>query len=264
MEARKPIRVGIVIIGSLLWDRKREEWRARLKMSEKELVWAPIRYGRLSTGEDRKNKYTMTFCYSCYSEGTGTGTAYVVPARQEVSNLDQLYDEANALGVAEGFFKKEDLRFGAPVLGAKWKGFGAIGLWLRNPNDQQQEIADVLAAWPAFFARRLAASKAALSGYPSSERLPLTDAGFMNLTWPIGVQSGRPVEFDLLLATPNTPNLERGQHYAEPKAIAEAYRRSGSPRYFIDNAVHGIHTAEDPEIWKNMLAVPDVVFQPGA
>jgi len=43
------LNAGILIIGSLLWDEKRQEWRnARLDRRSQKTVAAPIRYGRLS------------------------------------------------------------------------------------------------------------------------------------------------------------------------------------------------------------------------
>ena len=68
-----PLNGGILIVGSLLWDERREGWRrSRLDMESAELVTAPIRYGRQS--ETRGNTYTMVF-----SRGCDTGKAMVVP-----------------------------------------------------------------------------------------------------------------------------------------------------------------------------------------
>lgn len=54
-----PLTVGILIIGSLLWDERRQAWRnARLDMASIEIVTAPIRYVRRS--ESRGNIPTLS------------------------------------------------------------------------------------------------------------------------------------------------------------------------------------------------------------
>ena len=82
----------------------------------------------------------------------------------------------------------------------------------------------------------------------------------MSLRWPVRVESTRPLDFDLLLATPNTPGLKAGEKYATPDEIAKSYLRSGDPLYFVDNVVNGIHTDDDAAIWHQMLDKSHVVF----
>jgi hypothetical protein len=76
------MRAGILIVGSLLWDpkREREAWRrSRLAIDRSVLVRVPIRYGRRS--ESRGNTFTMTICI-----GGGLGQAVVVPCRRTLAD----------------------------------------------------------------------------------------------------------------------------------------------------------------------------------
>src|SRR6478736_6100473 len=96
---------GILVIGSLFWDPDqgankgaREEWRKkRLNMDKKIHVFAPIRYGRLSTGKS----YTMVF--SKEVEGAKElGTAFIIPFRNNSVKWKGLLNQARYLSEAEG------------------------------------------------------------------------------------------------------------------------------------------------------------------
>src|SRR5271165_4553485 len=90
-----PLNAGILIIGSLLWDERRQAWRdSRLDMTSAQTVTAPIRYGRRS--ETRGNTYTMVFSRVCKA-GQGTVVRCVHP----VSSVDDLISEAEHLWAAE-------------------------------------------------------------------------------------------------------------------------------------------------------------------
>ena len=63
--ARTPLKLGILIVGSLIWDSSdvRGKWRAkRLNVTSRTLVSVPIRYGRRS--RSRGDSYTMVFSHS--------------------------------------------------------------------------------------------------------------------------------------------------------------------------------------------------------
>src|ERR1700722_16557381 len=91
------LSVGVLIIGSLLWDPEPERtaWRnRRLQMANSLPVAAPIRYGRKSTS--RGDTYTMVF-----SRGCPAGQAVVVPCASKVSRSEDLITEAEYLRAAE-------------------------------------------------------------------------------------------------------------------------------------------------------------------
>src|SRR5205823_8142389 len=65
-EAPPELRVGILVIGSLLWDidSERVDWRhKRLDVNRSRKVLAPIRYGRLS--QSRSDTFTMVISKLC-------------------------------------------------------------------------------------------------------------------------------------------------------------------------------------------------------
>src|ERR1700730_13031171 len=85
LKRTDPIRLeaGILIIGSLLWDKDRQQWRdERLDRNESEVVSAPIRYGRRS-GKRRGHTYTMVF-----SRRAPAGHARVVRCSHAITGPD--------------------------------------------------------------------------------------------------------------------------------------------------------------------------------
>src|SRR5437899_2952284 len=98
LKRSNPVRLdaGILIIGSLLWDKERQQWRnERLDCNQSELVSAPIRYGRLS-GKRRGHTYTMVF-----SRSAPAGHARVVRCSHAITSADDLITEALRLWEAE-------------------------------------------------------------------------------------------------------------------------------------------------------------------
>ena len=87
-----PLTIGILIIGSFLWDDRRRLWRhARLDMASKT---RPHSLWRLSCA--RGNTYTMVFSRLCES-----GQTKVVHSSHTVSSLSDLITEAEAFWKAE-------------------------------------------------------------------------------------------------------------------------------------------------------------------
>src|SRR6266498_5843119 len=94
---------AVLIIGSLLWDTEKEtraNWQLnRLDLANKQTVYAPIRYGRLS--EKRDYTYTMVFSQLCYRTDYGLGTAILVPFQHRIQTSRDLIEEASELWKAE-------------------------------------------------------------------------------------------------------------------------------------------------------------------
>jgi hypothetical protein len=225
------MRVGIMIIGSLLWDNnEREQWRTqRLDMDAAMLISVPIRYGRLSTGKKRYGQYTMTF--SC---SAGAGVAYVVPCRKPVRNAEDLFEEAGALALAEGFDNAHE-----------WPSWGAVGLLVRDSD----AASDISILWSKHFNERADAARAVQRTCASEEAPQIDNHGFLRVGWPQELEHGEPVAFDLLLATANEPSIARGQ-YAGPAEIAESLVETAHKAdYFCANVLSGIRTFEDLQIW---------------
>jgi hypothetical protein len=232
------LRVGVLVIGSLLWDneRQRPDWRdARLRMAEAQPVRVPIRYGRRS--RKRSNNYTMVFSTLCYRHKE-PGRGWVVPLARVVNSFDGLLTDANALAEAEGL--------------NAWT-WGAVAL-LRN--NQRKYPPGLIRDWQRYFTEKSANCRV-FEAHARSEWPALGRSGVLRIKWPVP-EDGQPLKLDLLLATPTEANLvQRGvrKRYPSPKEIGNTYARTGDPSYFIQNIRHGIFTSADKNIWRAMLRV---------
>ncbi|HET6842342.1 MAG TPA: hypothetical protein VFK06_11765 [Candidatus Angelobacter sp.] len=225
-----PLTVGILIIGSLLWDERRQQWRdARLNMASMDTVTAPIRYGRLSSS--RGNTYTMVFSRLCEP-----GQAKLVTCSHTVSSLEDL------LAQAEHLWKAEQLNADQGRIAVGW---GCVAL-LFNPERKIPE--DLLKGWADRVGRE------ADYGHVSQtedEGILVSEDGLLQIAWPRLVKDGTPVQLDLLLATANDPGITAtSPRYPEPETIANAWNAAASKHteYFWKNLDNGIRTFQDEEI----------------
>jgi len=228
------LETGILIIGSLLWDKDkiRQQWRdERLDCSQSELVSAPIRYGRLS-GERRGYTYTMVF-----SRSAPMGHARVVRCSHAITSAGDLMTEALHLWEAEELAKNT-----GRIANKRW---GCVAL-LRNPG---REIpADLLKAW----AERVEHEQ----GYgnvrqTTDEGALISPDGVLQIDWPRCIAGGAPVDLDLLLVTANDPTLTgTPQSYPGVETIVNAWNVAAPvhAEYFWKNTDNGITTFQDQEI----------------
>lgn len=230
------LKIGILIIGSLLWREGmgRQAWRdKRLNLNGVVPVKAPICYGRLSGMQGQPKSYTMIF-----TNGEPNGTAKVVPCQSPVLTCSHLLDEATALWAVESN------RDEGEVL-SRW---GAVGL-LKNPRREvPQELLD---SW----AHKVSTGKEYDSFVDELEkRVPWSEEGLLQLSWPnqVGGDEPIPVDFDLLLATATVPTLGDLRSYASAEQIARAWinHHIDGPLYFNKNREHRITTADDEQIAK--------------
>ena len=240
MPKPMPFRIGVLIIGSLYWDSRRQAWRdSRLKMDEVFDVSACIRYGRLSTGRD--NTYTMVF-----SGLADEGQAKVVRCRHDIFTLVDLNDEAEHLWAAESLEKKSN---------RVSSGWGCVAL-LSNPD--REVPAEVTDGW----AKRVAETEGyGKMPHASGERPPVSAEGLLRISWPLVAETREPVPLDLLIATANHPTVDgQPKAYAKPATIAAAWLAEKAVKnkrveYFLENAKCGIRTFEDDAI-REGLAFP--------
>jgi hypothetical protein len=225
------LRGGTLIIGSLLWDDGRQNWRdSRLDMALTETVTAPIRYGRLS-GKQRGHTYTMVFSRLC-----ATGHAKVVPF------LNTVFSSADLIAEAGHLWKAEQPGADAGRISASW---GCVAL-LCNPNrDIPQEF---LAGW----ANRVS-HEPDYGNVPQTEQEDclVTSDGLLRIPWPCRVTDGGAVELDFLLATSNHPTLSGlPPSYPSVETIADAWNRADDTHveYFSRNVATGIQTFQDEAI----------------
>lgn len=225
---------GILIIGSLLWDKDkiRQQWRdERLDLAQSELVSAPIRYGRRS-GERRGHTYTMVF-----SRSAPAGQARVVRCSHAITSPSDLMTEALRLWEAEELAENT-----GRIANKRW---GCVAL-LRNPG---REIpGELLQAWVQRVQRE--------QGYGNVRQMVdeeelITHDGMLRIDWPRCIAGGAPVDLDLLLVTANDPTLTgTALSYPTVETIVGAWNGAAPEHaeYFWKNNDNGITTFQDQEI----------------
>jgi hypothetical protein len=228
-----PLTAGVLIIGSLLWDSERDRpaWReARLDRASAQSVTAPIRYGRLS-GKGRGYTYTMVF-----SRLAGIGHAKAVRCRQPIATPAELFAEAEALWKAEQ---------PSAIAGCIADYWGCVAL-LCNPDRRLPD--DLLKAWTDHVGRE--PNYGNVTQTEEEGRL-IDENGRLLIPWPTCVDTGEPVQFDLLLVTANDPQICAARpNYPGVATIAGAWNAAASEyaAYFWKNAENGIRTFQDVEI----------------
>ncbi len=213
------MRCGILIIGSLLWETKkngRAAWRQdRLNVAGKIPVKAPFYYGRKAS--KRGNTFTMVF-------GTDEPSAQgvLVPCAKEFENINGLTEEAQALWKAEDPKAKP---------GCIHKSWGCVGA-LFGPKPANSSL---MKEWTNFFRK------------VKAQCVSIVDSdGKLNIPWP-NTMDGQPVDLDVILAT--STKLEEKRPTAQ--AIADAWigQCNGNESYFFNNVQDGIRTSDDSKIW---------------
>jgi hypothetical protein len=231
------ISIGMLIIGSLVWDDQcsRSQWRKkRLDLASYRSVRAPIRYGRRS-GTQRGNSYTMVFSQALVHEEEKSGSAIFVPCKQPVRMVEDLIEEAELLWAAEG---NSDVSNGR--ISADW---GCVALKV-NPARPLPD--DLCQNWA------LRVSHEAWYGnldHTEDEEAIVEGAGLLNIPWP-KCTDGSPLEVDALLATANNPTLCNGC-YPSAEQIAAAWNTDlgrNHVQYFWKNKGNNIITFQDDEI----------------
>ncbi len=228
-----PVQIGVLIVGSLLWDlhEQRQQWRsARLDVASGKRVRAPIRYGRRS--RNRGNTYTMVFSNELDGAVEKLGFAIAVPCKAKVCSAQELIEEAEALWQAESL---QASRLG--TISASW---GSVAL-ITNPK--LPIGSDILAGWSNAVANQDRYGDLDCAEY---EEPVITSAGLMNISWPHDV----PSDWSALLATATNPSINEGA-YPSVSEIAEAWRtKDGLPHreYFTRNRDSRIETFQDQEI----------------
>jgi len=212
------MRTGILIVGSLWWDTRRErtEWRQRrLLVDETVHVKVPLRYGRKS--QSRGGTFTMVI-----STGGSHGQALIVRARNDASTPDALVTEAEHLWAAE------QPSAAARSISASW---GSVGIRFRDESVDSR----VAEAWSHHFAK---------SGRTIP---PIGAAGILDIPWPSSSGNVVGPSFDLILATAT----QAESRLQTPDQVADAWveQDEGHEAYFFENVRHGIRTPEDVAIW---------------
>jgi len=230
------ISVGILIVGSLYWDKdtSRENWRRdRLSLDEKFHVPAPIRYGRQS--EKRGFSYTMVFSEALCREEHQLGRAIAVRCSRYVSSIDDLVEEAESLWATE--------RNSYTTNGKRSASWGCVAL-MANPSSA---IPTVLRDdWARHVASEHLYGRFCLA---AGENAIVSPEGMLQIPWPT-LDDVRSLNLDILLATATNPTIKKDR-YPTAEEIADAWKTVSGKRYleyFRSNRNHGIATFQDGDI----------------
>ena len=228
-----PLRGGVIIIGSLLWDNKgnRQKWRKNdLCFENRFKVYIPIRYGRYSC---KRKVYTMVFSNNCYLKRYGLGTGWVLPIKTKINLFGELKEEAKKMGEAEGFndgFSSSD--------------WGSVALLL-NPNKIIND--SIKEEWGKLMSCKIS-NHSLLSKKLKSEKSPIDSDGFLAIRWPEEVTPKNKIgKLDFLIATVTTPKLINNR-YPTAYKIANAMEKVDDYLYFEENREHEITTFQDERI----------------
>ena len=229
------MKIGVLIIGSLYWEKKRHrcEWRReRLNKDNKQYIKVPIRYGRQSS--TRGNSYTMVF--STWLNREQLGRAIVVPCARDVTNGEDLIKEAECLWTAETSKGNTKNRIAA------YEEWGCVAL-LENPENP---VPDPLRrCWAKRVSYEPDYGEKIISVY--GEEVVVSRCGFLKIPWPTMTDDPKQ-KFDALLATVTCPTFNNGCYPSAKNVATAAYRSCKGRDYFCKNRKHGIVTFQDVEI----------------
>lgn len=252
------LAIGILAIGSLFWDPKKDAhpgelgvreawWKSRLDKGAARSVSVPIRYGRLSS--TRGNTYSMVLS----ADQAASGCAKVIPCLNFVGRDQDLKSEAEYLWAAERGFEKPDTS-----LSSKW---GAVGLLLNWERSGEAKyvlgLEKIKGSW-SFLINQTAENRKNYQAIATSNAC-ISKSGLLEIAWPKATD-GRPLELDLILATANKPSLLGSPRtYPDAARIANAWIRARNKYpvqnyedYFWKNVTNGITTRQDEEIMRRL------------
>lgn len=226
------LKGGVLIIGSLIWDKSdiRTKWR-KLYLNEEAQINTPvkIRYGRRSTS--RENTYSMIFSNH---PNTEFGQGLILPFKEEIKNFRQIEEQSFALAKAEGIWKET----AKPKIYAGW---GTVGI-LYNPEINEKSKSLITERWARIYENYKGRFDPKNYVNPSDNNQVIDENGVLQLEWVNEMN-----EFDFLLATPVKP---RPRRLLTSKEIAQKMIDKKYFEYFEKNNSNQIFTFQDEEIKK--------------
>lgn len=239
MNAEKELEIqykgGVLIAGSLLWDRSeiRTCWRnENFDIEKKVLINLPIRYGRISS--TRNCTYTMVYSSECKSEEK-IGKGYFIPFTQSMSVLE-IISQSKKIVDAEHNEETELDRF-------NW-GWGCLGLSinpdLENSDQNTFKVKQLKESWEKKYGSRFEPTDYKVD----SEEPIMTKEGILKIDWQEELSN-----FDFAIGTATKPKIAK---YPGSKKIAIKMIVNEDDEYFRENRNLLITTFQDGEIEKEL------------
>lgn len=224
MKFETPLSGGLLIVGSLLWDKHETRVSLRdevLNMRNAAIVPAPIRYGRKS---DKRQTYTMVVSPYCKDESR-MGKGVLVPFAASIATTDELTKVAEKIIVAEHKGPITFTRF-------NWR-WGCLA-FLPNPNKAgNKNISQLKEFWRTKIGNGFRTSEYIIT----NEEELLTQQGELLLDW--RKEYG---DLDFLVLTATKPTVPS----PTIQLLGAVYAKNDE--YFAGNRKAGIETYQDNEI----------------
>lgn len=239
------IKVGAIVIGSLLWDLTdiRKKWQAELSLEKKIRVPLAIRYGRLSE-ESRKGTYSMVFSNDINKEAT-KGMAYVIPYRENIISIMEFVRQIKLLAEAEVISNERIC-----------KSWGTVCISI-NPNTDKIKQDELTSIWNSLVVETR-------NNLTTNQREPeiekfgeRNEVKSIDNNWKLTINlnslfKNELQQFDCLIATSNAVKLNQSGDnvYPTTKQIAKAIIEKDYYDYFLNNRQNNIRTFQDKNIAK--------------
>jgi len=243
---------GVLIIGSLFWDKHRKnednirkDWRdSNLDFNNAVPVRLPIRYGRKSGG----GIFTMVFS-PALERSNNLGVGYVVPfLSNPISNFENIKSEALAFAKAEGFGSTDN-----PCFYDSWGG--SLGIIFNDELIEKKKQNEVLQNWKKNFVKDGGGKD--LNDYRvGKERRSIDNYGRISIEWPTPLDPREKSKLDtleFLIGASNKPKYSDGVYcYPKIEELIQSIKKDRTRYYFYNNLRNGITTYQDNRILKGL------------
>lgn len=246
-----PIKLGVVLIGSLLWQNNgskdesnlRKNWRDRNFIKENNLktipVKFPIRYGRMSEGDI----YTMVISEE-FNKTDKLGTAILLHANEEFQSLHELLSFANKLALAEGMTRNKE-----PRTKLSW-GFISYAI---NPNSTLKNNKALISHWEKLASKDNYFENFKVNSELSSSISKNGSLKFLDNNWLVSdIEANNKIinNLDIVLTTVTRPRYKKKpvEDFSKYPDIIELRANVDNDKtryYFYNNLINGIETSQD-------------------
>jgi hypothetical protein len=173
------------------------------------------------------------------------GTAIILPCKP-IGTFDDLLTEACALWKAEQPSCTDPKKIGSKD--GNTEAWGCVGVLFREAIRASPGVEALSSEWKKHW-----------DAHGGDRIPPLNEHGHLGIDWPKTVL-GQEIDFDMIFATATRDT--RADHVSAEQ-VADRWVDHAHEYYFLNNVEHGIRTAEDVKIWKQIKkrAPPWVSYQ---